>query len=231
MIQPVQSVLRDKKYFIFDLDGTLIELRQNQLQGIWSIVKNYTPEKTINYQTLLEAFDSKVEINRATRYEIYITHGLCNNEEECESVDKFYWDGVGSIFKWMDNAEQTLIQLKKQGKKLSIVTNGEEVQHRKLRLIKETIDPNEIEFDFTEVTGDYGKEKYKPHPYCLEKVIKNYEANRDECVFIGDTLDKDCEMARNAGVDFILFDPNETSVDFDGFKIFDLTELLCTTTI
>jgi putative hydrolase of the HAD superfamily len=228
MMQTAQDVLENKKYFIFDLDGTLIEFRQNQLQGIWSIVKNYEPIRPINYQTILEAFDKAVELNSKARYEIYVSLGLCACEEECRDVDKFYWDGVGSVFKWIDNAEQVLAALFKTGKHLSIVTNGENVQHRKLQLIKETINPFNFSFDFTEVTGDYGKEKYKPHPYCLEKVIKNYGVDKNECVFIGDSIQKDYGMAVNAGVDFILFDPNETNVDFDGPKIFDLTELLCT---
>ena len=228
-MRTVQDVLRHKKYFIFDLDGTLIDSRQNQLQGIWSIVKHYSPDKPINYQTILDAFDKKIDINRSTRYEIYTTMGLCCCEESCKDVDLFYWEGVGSVFKWIENAEQVLAGLKKEGKKLSIVTNGEEVQHKKINLIKETIDPKEIEFDYTIVTGDYGKERYKPNPYCLEKVIRSYETEKDQCVYIGDSIANDYEMAKSIGVDFILFDQKETNTDFEGFRISDLRELTCAT--
>jgi HAD superfamily hydrolase (TIGR01662 family) len=233
MMRQVQNVLATKKVFIFDLDGTLIESRQNQLQGIWSIVKNLTPDKTMNYQTILEEFDKVEKIDKQKRYEVYISLGLAASKEECKDIDFFYWEGVGSVFKWMDGAEEVLAALKRNGKKLSIVTNGGEVQHKKLNLIRETIESSIIDFDMTLVTGDYGIEKYKPDPYCLNKVIEHYEAagqaSRYQCVYVGNSIEKDCEMAKNAGVDFVLFDPAEINYDFSGDRITDLGELLCTT--
>lgn len=231
MMQMEKSVFKDKQYFIFDLDGTLIDPRENHKQGIWNLVKKIMPERPNTYQTILEYLEEFGRRDREARRNAYaycgITQGCCDIEAEelFRNVDLLYWQGVGQALKWVDGAEETLIELASRNKALSIVTNGGKIQHKKLELVKEKLPQLLVDFDIAIVTGDYGVEAYKPNPKCLNKVINFYKANRSEAIYIGDSISEDYYAAKNAGIDFVLVDYYERHADFEGLRIFDLREL------
>lgn len=242
--------LRDKKYFIFDLDGTLIDSFENHKQGMFQIQKALSKNKNL-YQKLLEEYDllQKEFPNKSGRQIRYLVYERLMLDKEAmdhehhflgeagiyyvprrswdfKSLDKMYWSGVGECAALFPDVIDTLVSLKAADKKLSIVTNGKEVQHRKLECFNETIS-GLVPFDFQIVTGDYGVESYKPNPKCLNKILDLYGANRSDAVYIGDKIVDDYGAARNAGIEFILIDRNECHSAFAGNRIFDLQEMIC----
>lgn len=228
MIQTVSHALRDKEYFIFDLDRTLIDPFQAHKQGLWEVVKTFFPGDMNFYQDLLELTSNPQQRGKEDRRRAYSYLSLVDMcftkycEEEFLLVDRIYWKGVGDTFVFYEDTEEVLMELADRNKSMSIVTNGGVVQHKKLEHLSEYEIEGMLEFDFKVVTGDYGKEAYKPSPKCLNKVINFYGAERSKCVYIGDSLEHDYSMAKNAGVDFVWVDRAETPIEFEGMRVFDL---------
>ncbi len=67
------------------------------------------------------------------------------------------------------------------------------------------------------IAGDDTK-NHKPHPEPLERAIERMGGTKEQAVMIGDS-DKDLGAAKNAGVDSILFYPDEHK------KFYDLSKL------
>jgi FMN phosphatase YigB (HAD superfamily) len=247
MMETVQSVLKGKNYFVFDLDNTLINTEKSHLQGLFYLCRKFPNKKSL-YNQLIDMFDEMKTTGerstKSTRYLIYKSLGLDKEvafyrtidagdmtyEEadlrwDVESLDKVYWDGVGKYIELNENADDMLLGLTELGKKVSILSNGGSVQHNKIKLLKEEVEPL-VNFDMTVVTGDYGKRHFKPDSYCLEKIIKHYDAPRSEVVYIGDRVFEDYGVARNSAIDFLLYDPDEINHDFNGVRFFELMELV-----
>jgi FMN phosphatase YigB (HAD superfamily) len=218
-----KDVLESKKVIIFDLDGTLIDSEVNHLQGVWNVVKNLAQDNINIYQKIVEHIDLQRGRDKSVRKQVFLEFFPMIDFED---IDYFYWEGVGQCIKLFNGVEKTLIELQSQNKKFSIVTNGGRVQHKKIELLLKKLPESLVSFDYIEVTGDYGREKYKPNPYCLEKVIRKYGVSKDDVVYIGNTIHQDRGMCVNAQVDIMLFDPQEIFSNLDDVRFFSWEDLI-----
>jgi len=102
--------------------------------------------------------------------------------------------------------------------KLHIITNGfKEVQHLKLK--NSAIDHY---FDTIITSEDAGVKK--PHPLIFQQALAQAKVSSGESLMIGDNLEADIEGASRAGLESILFDP-EDKISHNGHKIKTLKEL------
>jgi pyrophosphatase PpaX len=62
---------------------------------------------------------------------------------------------------------------------------------------------------------------HKPHPEALEKALEQLGGDKQNAVIIGDS-DKDIGAAKNAGIDCILFYPDEHKKFYDINKLREL---------
>ncbi len=104
--------------------------------------------------------------------------------------------------------------------KLAIITNGfsEVVKHK---MVNCKLDQY---FNYVQTSEDAGVQK--PHVNIFNLVMKQFGVTNQESIMIGDNLETDIMGGKNAGMRTILFDPKNTNVNYDDFKITNLRELI-----
>lgn len=232
-MQQVRSVLKGKKYFVFDLDETLIESYVSHKQGIYNLSKKISLKNPLPYQKILDFLD-KDGRHKEKRYEAYSLflgfEQAKTSEKFHEYCDKVYWQGVGSAIGFLPYSLELLKSISNAGGCISIVTNGGLVQHQKINLLKNELLKDSVFIDVYEVTGDY-IDCDKPNPHCLEKVFRFYQRtvglniDLSDFVYIGNEAYRDGEMAKSMGIDFVLLDQNECAEDYEGYVAYSLKDL------
>lgn len=114
-----------------------------------------------------------------------------------------------------------LDELKLAGKKTALITSSPR------RNVLKLLDKYEIHHFFDIVIAHEDTEEHKPHPAPLEKALSELGGTKEQAVMIGDS-DKDIGAGKNAGVDSILFYPedHERFYDLDELKRFEPTYII-----
>lgn len=114
-----------------------------------------------------------------------------------------------------DGVSDTLSSLKGSGKKLALLTSSEK------RYVLKAVEHNKLDniFDFV-LAGDEVK-KHKPDPECVFTMIKALKGERSATIIVGDS-DKDILAGQAAGIDTILFLPEENKKFYSERKLLDL---------
>ena len=201
------------KTIIFDLDGTvlntLIDLKNAVNHGLKT---RNLPEKDLEFVRKAIGNGTQVLIKRCTPE--YLT-----DEERAlvfAAFKNYYLEHYDDYTKPYEGIKEMLKSLK-GNVRLALVSNKDDDLTRKL--IKK-------EFDglFDIVQGSYFDQPKKPNPYLINKIIKENNLDKKDCLYIGDTnIDK--ESADNAGLQYRLVNygfrnkeelekmcPNDTSI-------------------
>lgn len=180
------------KTVIFDLDGTIL----NTLEDL---------KNAVNYGLNFRNFDFKdTEFVRkaiGNGTQVLIKRCLPENvsEEDYRVVfaefKKHYLSHYADFTKPYPGILDLLKELK--GKcLLAVVSNKDDDLTKKLI-------QKEFENIFDIVQGSYMDQPKKPHPFLIEKILKENNIKKEECLYIGDTnIDK--ETASNAGLKYLL---------------------------
>lgn len=180
------------KTLIFDLDGTLL----NTLEDLTASV-NYAmrqccfPERTLDEVRSFIGNGVKVLIRRA------IPEGTSEAEYDKAHSEfrKHYSENSRNKTAPYEGIMELLHTLKSQGYVLAIVSNKVDFAVKDLR--------DKFFSDVIDVAiGDSDATRTKPEPDMVYKAIDELGADKDTCVYIGDT-DVDIETAKNAGMDCI----------------------------
>lgn len=172
-------------------------------RNYWSLFsQNKVLKEDLKYKRLQESF-MKIEYT----IEEALIHQLSEDYIVHLSDHNFLFDDAQEVLKNLSSAYN-----------LHIITNGfREVQHSKLK-------NSEIDhyFDIIITSDDVGVKK--PHPLIFESALKKANANARESLMVGDNLEADIQGAQRAGLESVLFDP-ENKIDHTGNKIRRLREL------
>ena len=201
------------KTIIFDLDGTvlntLIDLKNAVNHGLKT---RNLPEKDLEFVRKAIGNGTQVLIKRCTPE--YLT-----DEERTlvfDSFKKYYLEHYDDYTRPYEGIKEMLKSLK--GKvKLALVSNKDDDLTQKLI---------NKEFDglFDIVQGSYFDQPKKPNPYLINKIVRENNLNKNDCLYVGDTnIDK--ESADNAELKYKLVNygyrtkeelekmcPNDTSI-------------------
>lgn len=180
------------KTIIFDLDGTilntLVDLKNAVNHGL-----NFRnlPEKDLEFVRKAIGNGTQVLIKRCTPCDI--------SEQERQIVfnafKSYYLEHYDDYTVPYDGIKGMLILLKKYCR-LAVVSNKDDDLTKKL-INKEF--PNLFEI----IQGSYMNQPKKPDPFLINKIIKDNNINKEDCLYVGDTeIDK--ESALNAGLDYRL---------------------------
>jgi phosphoglycolate phosphatase len=180
------------KTIIFDLDGTILNTLVDLKNAVNHGLKTRNlPEKDLEYVRNAIGNGTQVLIKRCCPEDI--------SEEERAIVfttfKNYYLEHYADNTGPYEGIVGMLKKLKGQVK-LGVVSNKD--HDLVIKLINK-----EFPGLFDIVQGSYFDKPKKPNPYLIDKIIKENNLNKKDCLYVGDTnIDK--ESATNAGLDYLL---------------------------
>lgn len=206
------------KHLFFDLDRTLWDFDRNSENAleilfhalelnkkIRSFRAFHTTYKKIN-ATLWHQYGKGVitkETLRTKRFDNTLKSFQINDPDLAKRLGNEYLEISPFQTHLFPNAKEVLHYLKSNGHELHIITNGfREVQFIKLE--KSEILPY---FDVVVCSEDVGKNK--PSIDVFSHALRQANANKRESIMIGDDYSVDIIGAENAGMQGVLFDPEQ----------------------
>lgn len=223
------------KGILFDFGGVLADVTPKTIENVDDIKQvlsshgiNYTDEKIRDYikrglkrynefrkQTTLDlpAYD----ILKMIFEDEYVYVKLRNTSEELIYLIDPKRDNV----KVRPNAYEVLKELNNRGYKLGLISNT--ITNR----VKELMLNNGLS-EFMEFELYSHKELIrKPNKEIFQKAVNKINLKPEECVYVGDTIDKDVNGAKNAGfAEAILFDNDGDKESNDDYKVIQKLESL-----
>ena len=194
--------MKDYTYYLFDADGTLFDTTELICQCFI-----YSLDRFGNMKKSKEEIIKSIGMTLRSQFEQHLGP---LSEEQYDEIQKEHMRFQLSIYKdylkAFPGVKQGLETLKKRNKRLAIVTS------RKINSLTLFLKETEI-FDFFEamVTPDH-TEKHKPEPEPALKAISLLGAQKEESVFIGDSL-FDIQCGTNAGIDTAFVTYSKTKSD------------------
>lgn len=191
------------KLVCFDVDGTLID----ELTYIWDIIhKGIGIDEEIVAKAMERFYNGEITSREWAEHDInlWVERGVTKGDL-IDLVKKL---------KLMEGAMETLLELKRRGYKLAVISGGlDTVLNYFIPDAERLFDHimiNRLFFGMNgKITGieptEFGADGYKAEG--LEKIARKEGIRLDECVFVGDS-DNDIEVARKAGLG-IGFNPHE----------------------
>jgi len=222
-------------HIIFDLDNTLWDFSGNSKKILQQIFADLDLESRgipdfqqfhAQYAFRNEYLWKQYGLGNATKEEVrhnrfYITlndFGLNDHALAAKAAD-FYVHHTSRQKELMPDALELLAYLNTKYA-LHIITNGfEEVQLFKL-------ENTGLHTFFTTVTTAERAQALKPDKRIFQFALREIQAQPEECVYIGDSPDADGNGATNAGLHFILFDPENKTQDHNFKSVRSLKELM-----
>ena len=184
--------------YIFDLDDTLYEEIQFVKAGMMSVCLYVSKKYGLECK---ELFDYCMELlEKEGRGKIF--DNLCAKYELDEKVSELVkiYRGTEPNLSLYEDAEECLLELKKQGFKLGDITDGNaKVQGAKVRGLglNKLVDAVLLT---DEMRRDDGSSFSKPAAEVYEECLKMLGAKPDESVYVGDNPNKDFIGARKLGM-------------------------------
>lgn len=221
--------MKDIKALVFDLDRTLYD-RWSTLRGVCYIVRKAHPDwwkDELCYEQIYEEFhDSDYNHIYGGWEEVYTDFqrkGIFKNAPDVNTFRDEVLEGFKIVAVPIPFVREMMVEFRRQGYKLGIITNGEsKLQWRKIELL----DFIPL-FDKILVSGDL--DCAKPDAKIFRRMAEELKVKMDEFLFIGDGPVIDIQGSYNAGCTPVFV---KTSGDwhYQGIKepeiqINDVTEL------
>jgi pyrophosphatase PpaX len=194
--------MKDYTNYLFDADGTLFDTTELICQCFI-----YSLDRFGNMKKSREEIIKSIGMTLRSQFEQHLGP---LSDEQYDEIQKEHMRFQLSIYKdylkAFPGVKQALETLKKRNKRLAIVTS------RKINSLALFLKETEM-FDCFEamVTPDH-TEKHKPEPEPALKAISLLGAQKEESVFIGDSL-FDIQCGTNAGIDTAFVTYSKTKSD------------------
>lgn len=211
--------MKNNKFIIFDLDGTLIDTLEGIKDGLNLTLKELNIDKCYLKEEV------KTFIGNGAR----ILFKKALNREFSESEYSLYlknYEKTQYISPFFNNVLNTLISLKSKGYILLINSNKPDKLLQKL--IKNKFNGQEKEL-FIDIKGERKEIKRKPDPTYLNELIKSLDLNKENGFYCGDSI-VDLKAANNLNLKSIIVsygygDKNEILNNHPSFFIDDFSKV------
>ena len=180
------------KTLIFDLDGTILDTLIDLKNAVNHALNFYNlPEKDLEFVRKAIGNGTTILIKRCTPSAL--------SDEEREKVfntfKAYYLEHYADYTKPYEGIKEMLTKLK-GNVTLAVVSNKDNDLTNK-------IINKEYSGLFDIVQGSYLDRPKKPDPYLINKIIKDNNIDKNNCLYIGDT-NVDKESATNVGLPYLL---------------------------
>ena len=180
------------KAVIFDFDYTLADSSQGVYQCIHYALERLGFSK-VAYPEVCKTIGLSLENTF-----IGLTHN--NEKENIEQFIKLFTNHADKVMTnntfIYENVPKTLNYLKGLGLKIGITST--KYRYR----ICEILTNNNLISLFDFIIGGEDVASPKPHPEGIYKILEALKVNKNECVYVGDSI-VDAETAKNAGISYI----------------------------
>lgn len=199
-----------KKYILLDWDGNLAKTLDVWIEACRIPLK----KRGLNFT------DEEIATCFGIPYERFTEWGIEDVDIAIDEMDKLAVKLLPEVELYPD-ALFVLEKLKNSGKKIALITTS--LRDNVIMLL----DEYNLHDYFDTVIAYEDTTKHKPNPEPLEKALRELGGTKEDAVMIGDT-DKDIVAANNAGVESILFFPDEHSKFYklDELKKFEPTHII-----
>lgn len=216
---------------LLDLDNTILDFDAAEKSSFIKIIEEssleYKDELLINYKKINITLWNKLEQGEIskkmvlnTRFtEFFKLYGIDVDGALLEEKYRFYLDESSLLIK---NAKDTLIKLKKMGRKIYSASNG--VYTTQIKRLKNSGIIDYFDDHFISDLISYEK----PSPLFFDFCIKSIGSiEKSSILMVGDNPSSDIIGARNFGIDSCLYQhiPDITS-EYATYTISDISELL-----
>lgn len=219
---------------LWDLDQTLLNFDMSMDYAIRAVFKRFglaiNDEIVAQYDAINRSYWNRLELGEITKEEVKTGRFRTLFEElgihhvSPEEIEVIYQEELGSVFFYMEGAEELVTKLRAMGYRQYVVTNGvNPTQANKMRLsgLDQIMDGVFV----SELMG-YPKPMKEYFDACFAALS---DVKREECILIGDSLSSDMRGANNAGIKACWFNPDGKEIDLDveiDYEIHRLDELL-----
>lgn len=228
---------------MFDKDGTLIDFDAFWIEvsvKALSETLSYFKLRNISVNELLETLgvhDEVADIDgilcKGTYaqmgkaiYDVLYKYGC---ESTCEEVTNVViaaynkYSDCGKVKPTCTNLTEILMELKKQNKKLAVVTTDNKI------ITYKCLKQLGIADIFDKIYTDDAHTPVKPNPYCAIDFAKKFNIKCENLIMVGDTM-TDINFAKNAGMPVVILAKDEKSEaslsPYSNLVINDLSKLL-----
>lgn len=218
--------IKDKKYIIFDMDGTLIDSI-----GVW----NRTDQKliedfgniTIDLDTIQLERDAFLHSNQDSdiyvAYCEYLIRKYGFSIQNAEQLLKIRWDKSGEILEsemdFKPDVVELISDLKGLGFTLVLATMTTQVQldiySKKNKKMLKQMDISQV-FDL--ITRKEDVKNKKPDPEIYKVIMQHYNASPDECLIFEDSY-TGVLASRNAGIEVVNIYDKYADIDRDKINL------------
>lgn len=220
--------LKNKKYIIFDLDGTLVDS-----MGIWNISDQMLIEKYGQVHKDLETIqiDRNAFLHKNQEGDTYVKYlkyliekynFSIKDYNKLTIIRKKIVDLLGAEVDFKPDVVELILKLKNLGFIIILATmssqNELDIYTKKN---KKMIKQMDIERTFDLILTVNDVENKKPHPEMFNKIVQYYNTTPNECLIIEDSY-TGILASKNAGIEVInIYDKY---ADMDRDKINELTD-------
>ncbi len=205
-----QLRLKDKKYIIFDMDGTLIDSI-----GIWNITEQKILKKygevNINLDDIQlqrdAFFHSHQDSDIYLAYYEYLIKKYGLTIKDAQQLLEISWNKSGEVLeKEMDfkpDVVDLILKLKSSGFTVALATMTTQVQlDIYLKKNRRMLQKMNIEEAFDLITRKEDVNNKKPNPEIYNKIMKHYNAKPEECLIFEDSY-TGVLASNNAGIEVV----------------------------
>ena len=202
--------IKEKKYIVFDMDGTLIDSI-----GVWNITDQKLIEEfgniTIDLDTIQLERDSFLHSNQDSNIYVayceYLIKKYGFSIKNAEQLLNIRWDISNEVLAtemdFKPDVVELISKLKGLGFTLALATMTTQVQldvysHKNMKMRKQ-MNLEEI-FDFITTKDDVIRKK--PDPEIYKKIMQHYNATPDECLIFEDSY-TGVLASKNAGIEVV----------------------------
>ncbi|HOY26527.1 MAG TPA: YjjG family noncanonical pyrimidine nucleotidase [Mesotoga sp.] len=202
----------DSRYrmYFFDLDHTILDFERSENETLIEVFKSrgiaLNSSQIENYRHINRKWWSMLEKGTASKERVVVERfeefcNLMDIDFDASELNEEYLTGLSSRAYFLPGAEEFLHQFKSTGRRMAIITNGVYcVQLNKFRIANLQ---RFFEFSLSSEEAGYAK----PDPRIFEIALKRAGIEKDEAIYIGDSLESDFSGAQKAGIDFIWINP------------------------